>query len=470
MYRRKGRSSWLKHWDFILIDVLCVEIAYLAACWLRYSTFRAVTQSYWTLGLLIEVFNIAVAFFTETHRGILRRGRLQEFKAVGYQMSLLTLSIMAYLFVIKESAGYSRSIILSFWVFSIVLNFGVRLLHKHFLIERLNRKKDLMQLLVVTTEEYAKESILSFTKQKYSDYMVQGVVLLDQDCKGEDCYGVPVVSNKDEILDYITASVVDEAFFNLPDNLEEEEQLAEKFIETGVTVHINLNRVRMDLPNKFVQKMNRFTVVTSSVQIATTRQMFIKRIMDICGGLVGLLITAVAFIIFAPIIFIQSPGPIFFSQVRVGRGGRKFKIHKFRSMYLDAEERKKELMEQNKMSGLMFKMDDDPRIIPIGKFMRKYSIDELPQFWDVVVGNMSLVGTRPPTVDEYEQYEQHHKVRLSIKPGITGMWQVSGRSDITDFEEVVRLDSQYISEWSLAMDIKILFRTIKVVLCKDGAV
>lgn len=246
--------------------------------------------------------------------------------------------------------------------------------------------------------------------------------------------------------------------------------MAELFIETGVTVHINLNRVRMDLPNKVVEKMNKYTVVTSSVRIATTRQMLIKRCVDIVGSIVGLMITAVAFIFVAPVIFIQSPGPVFFSQERVGRGGRKFRIYKFRSMYMDAEERKKELMAQNKMDGLMFKMDDDPRIFPAGKFIRKYSIDELPQFWNVLMGDMSLVGTRPPTVDEYEQYELHHKVRLSIKPGITGLWQVSGRSDITDFEEVVRLDSQYISEWSLAEDIKILFRTVLVVLGKDGAV
>ena len=137
---------------------------------------------------------------------------------------------------------------------------------------------------------------------------------------------------------------------------------------------------------------------------------------------------------------------------------------------MDAEERKKELMKENKMNGLMFKMDDDPRIIPIGKFIRKYSIDEFPQFWNVLKGDMSLVGTRPPTVDEYEQYDLHHKVRLSIKPGLTGMWQVSGRSDITDFEEVVALDNKYIREWSIWLDIKILIETLGAVLGSKGSV
>ena len=154
----------------------------------------------------------------------------------------------------------------------------------------------------------------------------------------------------------------------------------------------------------------------------------------------------------------------------MGKNGRRFKIYKFRSMYMDAEERKKELMAQNKMSGLMFKMDNDPRIIPIGKFIRKTSIDEFPQFLNILKGDMSLVGTRPPTVDEYEQYELHHKGRLAIKPGLTGMWQVSGRSDITDFEEVVKLDNEYIMNFSISLDIKILWKTVLTVLGRKGSV
>ena len=136
---------------------------------------------------------------------------------------------------------------------------------------------------------------------------------------------------------------------------------------------------------------------------------------------------------------------------------------------MDAEERKKELMAKNEMNGLMFKMQDDPRITKVGKFIRKTSIDELPQFFDVLCGNMSLVGTRPPTVDEYSQYDSHHKRRLSMKPGITGLWQVSGRSDIQDFEEVVKLDVTYIDHWSLALDLRIFAKTVAVVLRRTGA-
>ena len=139
-------------------------------------------------------------------------------------------------------------------------------------------------------------------------------------------------------------------------------------------------------------------------------------------------------------------------------------------MVVGADAMKKDLMEQNEMEGLMFKMENDPRIFGIGRFMRKYSIDELPQFWNVLKGEMSLVGTRPPTEEEFEQYELHHKARLGIKPGLTGMWQVSGRSDIKNFEEIVALDTQYISNWSLGVDIRILFRTVLVVLTGKGSV
>ena len=134
---------------------------------------------------------------------------------------------------------------------------------------------------------------------------------------------------------------------------------------------------------------------------------------------------------------LDSPGPIFFAQTRIGKNGRRFKIYKFRSMYIDAEERKKELASQNEMQGLMFKMENDPRITKVGKFIRKTSIDELPQFFNIVKGDMSLVGTRPPTEDEFEQYNSHYKRRISMTPGLTGLWQISGRSDIVDFDEVV---------------------------------
>jgi len=187
-------------------------------------------------------------------------------------------------------------------------------------------------------------------------------------------------------------------------------------------------------------------------------------------------------VVIGPMIFINSPGPIFFKQTRVGKNGKKFKMYKFRSMYLDAEARKAELAKENRVEGgMMFKLDFDPRIIGskrlpdgtakkgIGNFIRDWSIDEFPQFFNVLKGDLSLCGTRPPTVDEWEKYELHHRARLAIKPGVTGLWQVSGRSNITDFEQVVELDKKYIREWNLELDFRILLQTVKVVLRKEGS-
>ena len=231
-----------------------------------------------------------------------------------------------------------------------------------------------------------------------------------------------------------------------------------------------------------VGRFGDYTVLTTSISIATPVQQLAKRMLDIVGGAIGCLITGILFLFLAPAIFITSPGPIFFTQERVGRNGKRFRIYKFRSMYMDAEERKKELLKLNQHGdGLMFKMEADPRIIGckilpdgrvkkgLGNFIRDWSLDEFPQFFNVLKGDMSLVGTRPPTLDEWERYEPHHRARLAVRPGITGLWQVSGRSKITDFEEVVRLDTKYIVDWSMALDLKILLKTVKVVIFRDGA-
>lgn len=197
---------------------------------------------------------------------------------------------------------------------------------------------------------------------------------------------------------------------------------------------------------------------------------FLKRSFDILGALVGFCIYLLLSIWVRLKIQKESPGEIIFRQERVGRRGRRFEMRKFRSMYLDAEERKAELMAQNEVSSQhMFKVENDPRVFPFGQKMRDSSIDEIPQFINVLKGDMSLIGTRPPTTDEYKHYAFHHFKRSAIKPGITGLWQVSGRSDIRDFEDVVALDTKYIEEWSLLTDLKIIVKTFGVVFNKVGA-
>ncbi|MBW4588612.1 exopolysaccharide biosynthesis polyprenyl glycosylphosphotransferase [Aetokthonos hydrillicola Thurmond2011] len=209
-------------------------------------------------------------------------------------------------------------------------------------------------------------------------------------------------------------------------------------------------------------------------QLPTTHpsvRSWMKRFIDIVGALVGLVITGILLIPITVAIKIDAPGPIFFGQTRCGWMGKRFRIWKFRSMYVDAEARKAELEKQNQAQGAFFKIDNDPRVTRVGRFLRRTSLDELPQFWNVLRGEMSLVGTRPPTPDEVERYEVPEWQRLDVKPGMTGEWQVNGRSTIRKFEDVIRLDLQYQKNWSLLYDLKLIFKTVTILLNKNsGAV
>ncbi len=192
-----------------------------------------------------------------------------------------------------------------------------------------------------------------------------------------------------------------------------------------------------------------------------------KRILDIFGAIIGLVITGIIAIPVAIAMQLDNPGSIFYSQVRCGFEGKPFKIWKFRSMIANAD-RKQHLVE-NQAKGHIFKNENDPRITKVGRFLRRTSLDEFPQFWNVIKGEMSLVGTRPPTMEEVAMYEDHHFKRLKVKPGITGEWQVKGRSEVLDFEDIVRMDLNYQKRWSLLYDINLIIRTVAVVLVRKGA-
>lgn len=196
---------------------------------------------------------------------------------------------------------------------------------------------------------------------------------------------------------------------------------------------------------------------------------FLKRLMDIVGALCGLILLSPIFLIVALLIKLEDPkGPIFFKQIRVGKNEKEFGMYKFRSMVTDAEERLKDLLEHNEVSGAMFKMKEDPRVTKIGKFIRKTSIDELPQLLNVLKGDMSLVGPRPPLPREVKEYTAYDKQRLLVTPGCTGLWQVTERNNV-GFKEMVELDLMYIQNRSILYDIKIMLKTVKVLLGSNNA-
>lgn len=464
-------KGWTKHLDFIILDIICLEAAFFISYIVRngYPT-GGLSEQYQNMCWAIIFVDILSIFFLDSYSDIIRRGYIVEIKQVILHCFAVTVGLIVWMFAFKESSFYSRVIIFLMYSISVCFLIIVRLCWKRIIRLRIRGKKDLRKILVISTEARIKNTIESLL-QPYRNYQLNACILYDTSNKiGETFLSVPVVADKEHIVKYIQENIIDEVFIDLPGQEKQAEKLMNIVVSMGSVAHVNLARFTTNVENKRIQSFSVFMVLSSSMKFATPRQMFFKRGMDILGSIIGLLITGLAFLIFAPIIKRQSPGPVFFSQERVGRSGRRFRIYKFRTMYPDAEERKKELMGKNKMSGYMFKLDNDPRIIPIGHFLRKSSIDELPQFLNVLKGDMSLVGTRPPTVDEYKLYEVRHRKRLAMRPGLTGMWQVSGRSDIVDFEEVVALDAKYITEWTLGLDLKIIVKTILIVLGQKGAV
>ena len=462
-------TSRSKHIDFIILDLICVEVSFQLAFLLRLGTDgQKFSSGYALINGLILIAHAAIVFYTEGYSGILRRGYFKEIKAVlTYNIELLAV-VLAVLFFSKQSEDYSRIVMGLFFIINTILMFVLRTIRKNYLCRTNIKIGKLNRMLLVTDYKHAANLIKGLQTYNYSSFYVNGIVVLDKDMQGDRISDIPVVANADTMYEYVKEHVIDEVFIGSRD--ENIGKIADMFLSMGVMVHISINRILPKVPNPAIENINDYTVVTTSISFMSFKQKVIKRLIDIVVSIPGIIVTGILYVILGPIIYHQSPGPIFFKQERVGRNGRKFKIYKFRSMYMDAEERKKELMEQNKMQGLMFKMDDDPRITPIGKFIRKTSLDEFPQFINIFKGDMSLVGTRPPTVDEFMQYDAHHKSRLAIKPGLTGLWQVSGRSDITDFEEVVRLDNEYIRNFSISYDLKIMLKTVGVVFKREGSV
>lgn len=482
MYRKRA-GGWLKHLDFIVLDILCLQAAFLlafAVCTGLSSPYA--NDAYQEIGIILLLACICVTLLSDAFSGVLKRGRYEEFAAMLEQACLIEAVIIICLFTLQKEISYSRFIIYLTGVLYVCIGYFVRCLWKAIL----SRRRSVVErhsLLVVTEQALAEQAVKDAMEQETGQFLVTGVAILDSDMRNQEILGVPVVAKVDSVAEAVCRSWVDEALVVLPKERPYPGKLIEQLAGMGMVVHFSV--FRAEEAGEMHQSVGRFgdyTVLTTSISIATPVQQLAKRMLDIVGGAIGCLITGIPFLFLAPAIFITSPGPIFFTQERVGRNGKRFRIYKFRSMYMDAEERKKELLKLNQHGdGLMFKMEADPRIIGckilpdgrvkkgLGNFIRDWSLDEFPQFFNVLKGDMSLVGTRPPTLDEWERYEPHHRARLAVRPGITGLWQVSGRSKITDFEEVVRLDTKYIVDWSMALDLKILLKTVKVVIFRDGA-
>ena len=473
MYSSINKDKWSRHWSLLFVDTVVLFVSFVLSYFIRLQTFSYIRQEYINLFVILILINVVIFFLTNNYKNFLQRGLLNELTSEIIHTILIFASVAVYFVMTQSNIIVSRIFLFIFVCSYLILGYLGRIAIKALLRRYVSKQQNNKKLIIVTTSQKAKESITLLTSKMYYDYKIIGLILLDNNYQAdaqEFVSGIPVVCSTQNALEYLKNNIVDEVLMNVPTNIPFPTKIWDGCIEMGITLHRNIQGIKQVFGETTIEQMGSAVVLTSSMRLAAPWQLATKRLLDIIGSIVGLLLCFVIGLFVAPLIYKKDHGPVFFAQTRVGKNGRLFKLYKFRSMYVDAEKKKAELIAQNKMQGYMFKLDNDPRILPgIGTFIRKTSIDELPQFWCVLKGDMSLVGTRPPLISEVKEYEYRHKRRLATKPGITGLWQVSGRSNITDFEEIVALDSEYISTWSIGLDLKLLFKTIAVVFGHKGS-
>lgn len=464
----------LQNFILLLIDTLCIMCSYYLSGYIaliavkHLDTQLAVMQIEYNALIILVSYILVTLFYSEPGDFIIR-GFFEEFRVVLKKCIVFACVIAVCVVFWKGTEDFPRSVYVLTLFMSASFMWLLRIIVKQYL-KLQNESRDTIRLFVIATKSRAENMLSDVERMDDWTRRIEGFIITDENMAGKSVGGVPVLANEENMMDYIRKEIVDEVYIDIGTNSKKSiKPLVMELEDMGVTVHIKLDI--MDTFSDFDATLGSFgnaSVVTFAHRFYDYRKLAIKRVMDILGSIVGIIIMVIVMIPIAPAIKLESKGPLFFKQKRVGKNGRYFYIYKFRSMRMDAEEQKAALMEKNEMEGLMFKMTDDPRITKVGRFIRKTSIDELPQFINVLKGEMSMVGTRPPTVEEFKLYEGHHKRRLSMKPGITGMWQAYGRDTVIDFEEVVKMDLDYIDHWNLALDVKILLQTILGVFKRSG--
>ena len=466
-----------RHFDFYLLDIACTILAFYGGLFIRHGIVTSDMLSMYTmLFIFVLIVETMACLILNVYHKIIIRGYFEELKKVINIDVIMIASTVVYLFFQKKTELYSRLALGYFVILYFLITYFSHLFLKRIHRKNIRKGKNRKFLLLVSSYDNLEPSVKKLLNEQFNPLRLSAIVLIDhQEHVGETIKGVPIVADVSTVLNYVKHNVVDDVFIN--ETEENRNELVDQFLDMGITVNIGLEDM-MEFPNATFDSISGYKVVATSISPITFYQKIFKRMIDILFGIIGSLCAVILTVCLAPLIYFSDKGPIFYKQERVGLNGRKFNIWKFRSMYVDADQRKADLMDKNEVSGFMFKIENDPRIIGsgpdgtrhgVGHFIRKHSLDEFPQFFNVLAGQMSLVGTRPPTVEETSHYDAKHLSRLALKPGLTGLWQVSGRSEITDFEEVVKLDNEYIRNFSIKNDARIIFKTFSVVLTGKGS-
>ena len=453
-----NKNNVIITYGLYLADVITVIVSFIISTYVRFGNFIDMEDknSHFMVGLVFVLFITVYTFVKPWHNDFLTRKNISEFWEIVKVNAIMVLVTQTVMFFMKWADSFSRWVMLYFAIINVLLMFVIHVLFKQGM--KTYYSSDLVKTKVLVITDTA---LLDEVTGKLKATLPLNYQLVETKAM-EDI--------NDDFFNSSTQMAMDEIFIYAPETEQKKiNKIIKFFDDMGVICNFCMEIPGIDTKRSNPATFGEYSVMNYNHFQKSYKKLLVKRGMDIIGAIIGCLITIIFFPFVALAIKCDSKGPIFFKQTRIGRNGRRFKILKFRSMYQDAEDKKEELKSQNEVDGLMFKIKDDPRITKVGAFLRKTSIDELPQFFNILKGDMSLVGTRPPTEDEFEKYNRFYRRRLSMTPGLTGLWQVSGRSDIDNFDEVVKLDLEYIDNWSLKLDIKILLKTIVVVFTGKGS-
>ena len=455
-------------------DLGAVLLAFLCAYWFRgifpQESYATLFPFSWYLNLLLAVVPIwsITLYLTGLYRDWRGQGRWKETWGIFKAVLISSLFLGFILFALKYQF-VSRIFILLFALFDFFFVIAARTSIRTIILFSNRKIERFRMILIVGTEERALSLAQNIEKHKDLGLRILGFVATGDGSPPQKLNGYPVLGSAKDLPQLLEREVVDEVIFAI--SQEELKNMGDLFLsceERGITARLAINFFPHVIAKTHLEELDGLPLLTFTTTPKNELMLLLRRIFDFVGSIILILILSPVFLLITLAIGLDSRGPAIYRQVRYGLNGRRFTFYKFRSMVQGAETRKGDLLAHNLMDGPVFKMKNDPRVTRVGRFLRKTSLDELPQLFNVLRGDMSFVGPRPPIPEEVEKYEGWQRRRLSMKPGITGLWQVSGRNQI-DFQQWMKLDLEYIDNWSMWLDFKILIKTILVVLLRKGA-